>query len=140
MSKSGRTREFLTQPAVLDFKQPHPRRLIHDVQQLGRIEWLSKNPKRRASPLPKRRAFRIAAGNHYNLKRRILCACDIDQCQTFGDVVYVRRQVQIANHYFNLFVVDQRARFVSRRRLQHLIVRRQRPIESTTHRVVVVDN
>jgi hypothetical protein len=44
------------------------------------------------------------------LQRRILRASQIDQRQTFNQVVRVRRQVQIADDDFDVFIIDERAR------------------------------
>src|SRR6185369_208329 len=138
--ESRRPRQLLAQSSILDLKLPQARCLVDDVQQLRRVEWLLKEPVRTTLHRFQRRTFRIAACNNDDLQRRILRPRHVDQRESLADVINVWRQVEIADDYVDVFLVDLRARILPRRGLQYLVIGCQRPVKTTPHGVVVIDN
>ena len=74
------------------------------VQKLRSIEWFFKEAVRSPLHCFQRGAFGVASSNDNDLKRWILRAGDINQRQPFTNIINVRGQMQVADHYINLFV------------------------------------
>jgi hypothetical protein len=130
----------MTETSVLNLKPTHTRSLIHYVQNLVGVEGLFEKPISTMLYRLECSTFGIAARNYHNLKRVIASASYVDECEAFGNIFNVRRQVKIAHYDINLFGIDESSCILSRRSLQDLIIRSERPVETAAHGVVVVND
>src|SRR6266850_4983573 len=140
MSERRGTGQFMTETSVLNFKPAHTRSLIDYVQNFAGVEGLFEESVSTTLYRFECRAFGIAARNHYNLKRVIACASYVDECEAFRNIFNMRRQVKITHYDINLFGINESGCILSRRSLQDLIIRSERPVETAAHGVVVVND
>src|SRR5207249_4593791 len=130
----------MTETSVLNFKPAQPRSLIHYVQNLVGVERRFEKPISTMLYRLECCTSGVAARSHHNLKRVIASASYIDESEAFRNIFNMLRQVKITHYDINLFGINESGCIISRRSLQDLIIRSERPVETAAHGVVVVND
>ena len=82
--------------------------------------------------------FGFRARNHDHLSRRCFEPRRFNDGQTFTDVVKMRRQMQVAYDHADGFLLHKLDDFRASASFEHAIVRVERPVELSSHRIIVV--
>ena len=86
-----------------------------------------------------RRMSRAAAGNYHHGYSGPRSPGDFDNGQTFGEIIDMRRQAQIAQHHINMFTFEQLRGFIARGRFQNAILLIQGPKKTAANCFVVIN-